>query len=360
MQPRVKYGAMVAVALLLVGAIAWYIHYDRVGRYLEETNDARIEADQIAVSSKLAGYVTEVAVEDNQRVAKGALLVQVDPADYRTRLNAAQAGVDTAIAATNAARASQAETQAGIAAAQAAVAAARAEYAFAEREIARYRPLVAQGAEPAAKLSEYNARRDNARAQVAATTAALEQARRRLASSAADVAAQSARIKSAQVERESASNDLSLTSVAAPIAGKVASRSVRVGQFVQPGMRLMTIVPTDDIYVVANFKETRVGLMRAGQPARITVDALPGIEFEGVVTSVTPGTGSNFSLIPPQNATGNFTKIVQRVPVRIRIEAGPAARKVLVPGMSLEVEVDTRAGRKELETIRDEQSKQGR
>ena len=117
----------------------------------------------------------------------------------------------------------------------------------------------------------------------------------------------------------------------------------------------MTIVPDSGLYVVANFKETQVGLMRPGQPALIHVDALPGIEFLGTVTSVTPGTGANFSLIPPQNATGNFTKIVQRVPVRIRIKAGPAARKVLVPGLSLEVEVDTRAGRKELDAIQAEQ-----
>ena len=134
---------------------------------------------------------------------------------------------------------------------------------------------------------------------------------------------------------------------------------MRVGQFVQPGQRLMTIVPTQDLYVVANFKETQVGLMRPGQPVRIEVDALPGVDFKGVVESVTPGTGANFSLIKPDNATGNFTKIVQRVPVRIRIEAGPEARTVLVPGLSLVVEVDTRASKDDIDAIRREQDRSG-
>jgi membrane fusion protein, multidrug efflux system len=125
-------------------------------------------------------------------------------------------------------------------------------------------------------------------------------------------------------------------------------------------MRLLTLVPSDELYVVANFKETQVGLMRPGQPAEIRVDALPGITFRGTVVSITPGTGANFSLIPPQNATGNFTKIVQRIPVRIRIEAGPAARKVLAPGLSLTAEVDTRSARDELDAIQAEQDRQRR
>ena len=119
----------------------------------------------------------------------------------------------------------------------------------------------------------------------------------------------------------------------------------------------MTIVPSQEIYVVANFKETQVGLMRPGQQARIQADALPGVEFSGTVASITPGTGANFSMIPPQNATGNFTKIVQRVPVRIRIDAGPAARRVLAPGLSVTVEVDTRTARDDLDAIRAEQER---
>ena len=135
-----------------------------------------------------------------------------------------------------------------------------------------------------------------------------------------------------------------------------ASASVRTGQFVQPGQRLLTIVPAGDLYVEANFKETQIGLMRPGQPVTIHVDALPDVAIRGVVDSITPGTGANFSIIPPQNATGNFTKIVQRVPVRIRLQAGPETRRVLIPGLSLEVEVDTSSARGALDAIAREQA----
>ncbi|OZA68123.1 MAG: multidrug ABC transporter permease, partial [Sphingomonadales bacterium 39-62-4] len=164
-----------------------------------------------------------------------------------------------------------------------------------------------------------------------------------------------AQITAAQAQRKAASVDLDTTRITAPIGGKIGNSTVRVGQFVQPGQRLMTIVPTEAIYVEANFKETQIGLMRAGQPVTVHVDALPDVDFHGTVESITPGTGANFSLIPPQNATGNFTKIVQRVPVRIRINAGPESRKVLVPGLSLTVEVDTRAAKSSLDAIRKEQ-----
>lgn len=351
-----KAGGLLAV-LFIVAAIAGYVWYDRHLRFFEETNDATIQADQVAISSKLAGYVREVPVADNQRVARGALLVRIDPLDYQTRLAAADAEIISARAAELAARASRSETEAAITGAQAALKAAQAGLDFADRELARYRPLVARGIEPAEKLSSLRAAREKAQAEVEAQRAAVVQAERKTQSSTAQTAQVAARLETARVQRQAAANDVDATRLAAPVAGRVANRTVRVGQFVQPGMRLMTLVPSDELYVVANFKETQLGLMRAGQPVRIRVDALPGIEFGGAVASVTPGTGANFSLIPPQNATGNFTKIVQRVPVRIRIDAGPAARKVLVPGLSLVVEVDTRSGERDIDAIRSEQER---
>lgn len=142
------------------------------------------------------------------------------------------------------------------------------------------------------------------------------------------------------------------TLLRAAISARVGDLAVRVGQFVQPGTRLMTLVPVDRLFIEANFKETQLGLMRVGQPVRIEVDALPGVELSGRVASFAPGTGAQFSVLPPQNATGNFTKIVQRVPVRIAIEAPPAVRRLLVPGMSVEVTVDTRSAKGELDRIR--------
>jgi membrane fusion protein (multidrug efflux system) len=351
---------LVLLVALLAGAIAFYVYYDRHLRYFQDTNDARIEADQVTIGSKLAGYVKAVMADDNQPVEKGAGLVEIDPLDFKTRLAASDAGIATASAAEDAARAAQAEGVAGVAQARAALRAAQANLSLAEREVNRYRPLVAAGAEPKMRLSQLVADKDRASADVAARQAALDQAQKRVASLAAQTRNLGAQVSAARVQRQAAANDLASASIVSPISGRVANRSVRVGQYVQPGQRLMTVVPDEGLYVVANFKETQVGLMRPGQPARIEVDALPGVEFKGVVTSVTPGTGANFSLIRPENATGNFTKIVQRVPVRIRIEAGPAARRVLVPGLSLEVEVDTRASRDEIDEIRDEQEKQAK
>ena len=350
-----KKAGLAAGGILALSAIGYFIYYNQVGRYFQTTNDAFIQADQVSISSKLSGYVARVPVSDNQRVAKAALLVEIDPVDYRTRLSLAEADANSARAAAVAARASAAEAGAGIAAAQAAVQSAQANFDYARRELERTRPLVEEGAESQARLSELISAHDRAAAELASRKAALAQANSRVESIGAQAAAQKAKAVAARTQQDAAANDLASTRLVAPIAGKVANKSVRIGQFVQPGVRLMTVVPDQDIYVVANFKETQVGLMRAGQPATIHIDALPGVEFTGKVTSVTPGTGANFSLIPPQNATGNFTKIVQRVPVRIRIDAGQAARRVLVPGLSLEVEVDTRAGRKELQEIRSEQ-----
>jgi membrane fusion protein (multidrug efflux system) len=346
-------GALVITACCAIG---FYVYHDRYGRYFQDTNDATIQADQVAISSKLAGYVRAVPVDDNQRVGAGALLAEIDPIDYRTKVAMADADIASSVAAENAIRASQDEARAGVAEALAKLKAAGANLAYAQREVVRYGPLAATGAEPATVLSQLEANRDRASAEFTSLRAALEQAQKRVSSIGAQATQNAAQAEAARVKRQAAANDLTATRLTAPVAGHIASRNVRVGQFVQPGTRLMTVVP-DEIYVVANFKETQMGLMRPGLPARIHVDALPGVTFTGAVTSVTPGTGSNFSMIPPQNATGNFTKIVQRVPVRIRIDAGPAARRVLVPGLSLDVEVDTRTASNVIDAIRSEQER---
>ena len=345
-----------ASVLAVGGVLGFYFYHDRHGRYFESTNDATIQADQVVISSKLAGYVRAVPVADNQRVAAGALLAEIDPIDYQAKMAMANADLATSLAAETATKVTREEGNAGIAEALANLKIAGTALAYAQREVVRYGPLVKTGAEPAAMLSQLEANRDRASAEFAAVRAAVEKAQRRVASIDAQASQNAAQAQAARARQQAAINDLIATRLATPIAGRIAGRSVRIGQFVQPGMRLMTIVP-DEIYIVANFKETQMGLMRPGQPAKIHVDALPGITFTGSVVSVTPGTGANFSMIPPQNATGNFTKIVQRVPVRIRIDAGPKARRVLAPGLSLDVEVDTRTADGVLDAIRAEQEK---
>ncbi len=160
--------------------------------------------------------------------------------------------------------------------------------------------------------------------------------------------------QAARAQLAAASVDVGATQLTAPIGGRIGDKTVTIGQFVQAGTRLMSIVPLDRLYITANFKETQLALMRPGQPVAIEIDALDGVRVKGRVESLAPGTGAQFSLLPPQNATGNFTKITQRVPVRVSIEATPAARRLLVPGLSVSVTVDTRGARGELERLREQ------
>ena len=326
---RKKFIGRVAVGALVVGAIygAYALYdYKTVGKFMQDTEDAYVKADGVTISSKLGGYVRRVAVSDNQAVEQGTLLVQIDPTDYNTRLAQSSAQVDVARATETASVAAIQEAQSAVGQARAALQASQRELAYLNGEVARMRPLVASGAEPKQAFDQLIANRDKAAADVAAKQAGLSAANDRVTSARAQAGQSAAQIKAAQAQREAASTDLATTRIVAPIGGKIGNSTVRIGQFVQPGQRLMTIVPTEAIYVEANFKETQIGLMRPGQPVTVHVDALPDVDFHGTVESITPGTGANFSLIPPQNATGNFTKIVQRVPVRIRINAGPESR----------------------------------
>lgn len=349
---RVLFGALAIGAAF--GAYSLY-GYQTVGRFMQETDDAYVKADGVTVSSKLAGYVRAVPVAENQAVPAGALLVQIDPSDFSTRLAQASAQVEVARAAQAATLATISEAQSAVAQSRAALQASQRDLVYLNGEVARFRPLVASGAEPRQMLEQLVSNRDKASADVSAKQAMLSAASDRVITTRAQAGQSTAQIKAAQAQREAAGNDLGTTRITAPAAGRVGNSTVRVGQFVQPGQRLMTIVPTQALYVEANFKETQIGLMRPGQPVTISVDALPDVDFHGTIESITPGTGANFSMIPPQNATGNFTKIVQRVPVRIRLNAGPESRKVLVPGLSLTVEVDTRSAKSAVEAIRKEQ-----
>ena len=191
--------------------------------------------------------------------------------------------------------------------------------------------------------------------RVASASAALAAAQRRVGTLNAQVQQARSQGQAAKAQLDAAEVNLGSTLIRASIAGRVGNKTVRVGQFVQAGTRTMSIVPVSQLYIEANFKETQLGLMRPGQPVKIEVDALPDVEIKGHVESVAPGTGAQFSLLPPQNATGNFTKIVQRVPVRIAVDADPQTRSLLVPGMSVEVVVDTRSAKGALKRIAEQQ-----
>jgi membrane fusion protein, multidrug efflux system len=334
----------VGIGALVIGG-AWGVHWWLVGRFIESTDDAYLQADSVTIAPKVSGYIVEVYVADNQFVPVGAPLARLDSRHY-------QAALDQLTATTAARKADIARSEAdlllqraNIAQARAQLDGARANETYALTQIRRYEPLVSAGAETGERLAELRNAHSQAAATLAADKAALESAERQIGATQAQIAQARAQLEAAAANAETARLDAEDTVVKSSIAGRVGDRAVRVGQYVQPGTRLMTIVPIQDIYLDANFKETQIGLMRAGQPATIHVDALSGADLHGTVASFAPGTGSEFALLPPQNATGNFTKIVQRVPVRIHVDAGEEARTVLVPGLSVTVKVDTRGGR---------------
>ena len=347
-QSPTKKGPTRSVLLLLliagIGAGGWWLYrYQTTGKYLQSTDDAYVQADAVTISPKISGYVEEVLVKDNQEVMPGQPLVRIDARDYRAQVAQASASIDVARANAEAARAQIHEQDAAIAQARAQLMSAQAQAEFAASEVRRYAPLVQTGAEPSEQLAAKTNLDKQAASQLAAQRASVAAAERRVRSINAQVKQAEAQAESAEAQRDAAKVNAEASEIIASVGGRVGDKTVRVGQFVQAGTRLMSVVPTDKLYITANFKETQIGHMRAGQPVSIRIDALPGQKLQGHVDSVAPGTGAQFSLIPPQNATGNFTKIVQRVPVRIALDVDDKVRKVLVPGLSTVVEVDTMA-----------------
>ncbi|PYE22227.1 membrane fusion protein (multidrug efflux system) [Paraburkholderia silvatlantica] len=331
----------------LVGAAVWLGHWWVVGRFIESTDDAYLQADSVTIAPKVSGYVTDVYVADNQAVKAGDPLVKLDARQYQVALDQARANVDARMADIGNAQAQIEQQRANVAQAQAQQEVAQVSLRHANDEVARYAPLAATGAETTERLAELKSERDKAQATLAADAAAVTSARSQISALNAQLSQARAQLEAARANAAQSQLDLDNTVVKSALAGRVGDRSVRVGQYVQPGTRMLTVVPVQRTYLTANFKETQIGRMRAGQPVELHVDALPGHTLHGVVDSFSPGTGAQFALLPPENATGNFTKIVQRVPVRIRLETGPQTRSVLLPGMSVTVDVDTRSARED-------------
>jgi membrane fusion protein (multidrug efflux system) len=314
-----------------------------VGRFLQSTNDAYLDADQVVAAPKVQGYVSDVLVQDNQEVRAGQPLARIDPRPYQAILDQAEAAVAARRADLASARAQLAQQDARVGEAHAKLASAHTGEALAAAEVDRYRPLVQSGADTPERLEQLSAQRDQAHAAVAADMASETAAERQVATLAAQIGQAEAQLKAAQANAEQARLNVQDTVVVSSISGRVGDRTVRVGQYVGAGTRLMTVVPLGNVYLTANFKETQIGRMRPGQPVKIRIDALDGRQLKGVVDSFAPGTGARFALLPPENATGNFTKIVQRVPVRLRVLASAQDVARLLPGLSAVAEVDTRS-----------------
>ncbi len=328
-------GGAAALAVAIGGGV-WWIDKQRY----ETTDNAFVQADTVTIAPLVDGYVAEVLVGDNEPVRPGQVLVRIDPATIKARLAQAEANAQALEAAVQQVDDKVRLEQAMIAQKAAAVNAARAEAGLAAAELNRYGQLAQAGWVSTQRAQSARAAQQQATAAVDQAAAALE-AERRAAASLGSARAQSvAQVAAARAAVEQARIDLSRTEVRAPTAGVVGAKGVRAGQYVRPGVALMSLVPLGDAYVVANFKETQVSRLRIGQPVEIRADAFGKEVIKGRVDSFAPATGAEFALIPVENAVGNFTKIAQRLPVKIAVDRRQPLAGALRPGLSLKVKVD--------------------
>ena len=319
----------------------------------QSTDDAYVAADSTSVAPKVRGLVADVLVRDNQTVRAGQPLVRIDPEEFDARVAAmqgaladAQAGVQSAEAALGSLTAEQRLSIAQVAAARTAIGSAVAQSEVAAADRRRYAALVATGAVARRDADTFSAAAISSEGEAARVRALLAVSQEGIGVTAAKrpgllaaLATARAKVAQARAALDLAVQDRRHATILAPVAGVVGNRQVRPGDYVQPGTRLLTLVPLHDLYVTANFKETQTARMRPGQPATIDADALPGRELRGVVDSIAPGSGSSFSLLPFEPGTGNFTKIVQRVAVRIRFAGTQPGVDQLRPGLSVTARV---------------------
>jgi membrane fusion protein (multidrug efflux system) len=333
-------GKSLLILLVLLAGVAGAGVYAYLNRGKEETDDATIEAHIIPLAPKVAGYVVELGIEDNQHVKKGDVLLKIDPRDYQSAVDQAQAEADAADARLVAARHNYASTAvsapSNLESAQSQVASAAADLKNAQQTLKRLASLN-DSARSRQSLEDAQAAEKRARAALEETKAnlrAAETAPDAVAASEAAVKEYEAAAAKSQAALQHAKDNLSDTVIVAPQDGRITRKNVETGAYVQPGQQLGTIV-SDDVWVVANFKETQLEGMKKGQKVDIEIDAYPGQDFHGTVDSIQAGTGARFSLFPPENATGNFVKIVQRVPVKILFDEHPGAEYPVGPGMSV-------------------------
>ena len=343
---RVLAKALMATALLAVLAGGgWYGHYWwTAGRYLVATDDAYVGAKNTTLSAKVSGYVTFVTVEDNARVHAGDVIAKIDDGDYALAVDSARGKVATQQATVDRFGKQITAQQAAIDQAKAQVASAQAGATRADLELTRQQALAARDYASKQALEAAQANKLQSVASVQGAQAAVEAAEANVDVLKAQQEEAARTLKELNTALAKAERDLSFTVIRAPIDGVVGNRAMQVGDYVQPGTRLASLVPLDAVYVDANFKETQLAKLKSGQPVTISVDAMGGKKIDGTVASFAPASGSVFSLLPPDNATGNFTKIVQRVTVRVQVSPELAEQGVLRPGMSVVASVDTKPG----------------
>jgi membrane fusion protein, multidrug efflux system len=332
-------GLLLCLGAVVVLAGGWT--YARSNRTF--TDNAYVRGELTSLAPKVAGYVTTVEIQDNQTVRAGDVLFRIDDRDYQARLAQAVANVEAARARLTNVEAETKLQHALIRQAEAQRLASMAEMNLAHKASDRRRELFRTNAVSQAQVDESDAALARTKAGVSAASATVEAQRQRIVVLASQQEAAVAAVAQAEAARDLAQIDLDNTVVRAPIDGVVGNRQVRLGRLVAPGTSLLDIVPVTDVWVVANFKETQIEHIQPGQRARITVDGYPHQAIDGVVDSFAPGSGSAFTLLPADNATGNFIRVVQRVPVKIRFTSNPLPGRV-VPGLSARVEIDRGGG----------------
>jgi membrane fusion protein (multidrug efflux system) len=346
--PKAKkgFGKKPVIFAMLAGVLAfgayegheWWTN----GRFLISTEDAYVQADITILSAKVSGYVSSVAVTNNQSVKAGDLIAKIDDGDYRFALQSAKDKLATQQSAITRIGRQIEASRASVAQAEAQVAAARAEAERAEGDYARQQQLARSDYTSRAALETAKANRDRADANVKSAQAALAAAQANVEVLSAQRTEGQRVAAELQTSVEKAERDLTFTEIHAPVDGVIGNKAMEVGTFIQPGARLAALVPMSSVHVDANFKETQLASLKPGQKVHIEVDAFPNADIVGTVESVSPASGAVFSLLPPENATGNFTKIVQRVPVRVSVNPEIVQQGILRPGLSVVVDVDTR------------------
>jgi membrane fusion protein (multidrug efflux system) len=330
-------------ALLFTAAAAGYgNYYWTIGRFLVSTDDAYVQAHSVLISPKVSGYISEVPVDDNQAVKSGQVIARIDPRDYHTALDQARANVAAAQASIETLNQQIAQQRLVVEQDRQQVASDQAALVYSQQDYQRYTILAKDGygSVQRAQQAQADIREKNATQQhdIAVVAAAEKQ----IGVFAAQLAQANAMLAQQQAMEHQAELNLSYTLITAPVDGTVGVRTLRVGEYVQAGTQLMAVVPLQAVYITANYKETQLTDVRPGQPVTIDVDTFPGTTVHGHVDSLAPASGQEFALLPPDNATGNFTKIVQRIPLKIVVDEDDPLVGKLRPGMSVEPTIDTK------------------
>jgi membrane fusion protein, multidrug efflux system len=333
----------IAAPLAFALALTWTMYYFTSGRFVVSTDDAYVQADSTIVASRVSGYISAVLVEDDQPVHAGQVLARIDDRDFRASLDQARADALAAQADVDDLRAQLVQQEMLIARARATSAASAAALDLARLNQVRYRKMASIGFGSEQQSQEADAQARERSADAARDQAALATVQQQVHVLQAKLAQSLALEDRSQAIERRAGLDLGYTTIIAPIDGVVAARTIRLGQYVQAGTQLTALVPLAEVYVTANFKETQLTRVRAGEPVRLRADTFPGSDLRGCVDSLAPASGLEFSLLPPDNATGNFTKIVQRIPVKIVLNSHQRLIGSLRPGMSVEASIDTKA-----------------